>query len=83
MENGVDALGRPREVVLVGDVAEHGLQPRMRRQWGRCTVERAHLVAAIQQLGYQVGSDEPGTPGDQNVSQFGGQRRITHAGDAN
>ena len=34
----------------------------------------------FQELGHQVGADESGAAGDEDSSEFGGQRCITHAG---
>ena len=48
VEDGVDARDGRGDVVGVGDVADDGLQPRMVGQRGRCAVERADLVSAVE-----------------------------------
>ena len=90
VEDGVDALDGGRDGVLVADVALDDLQPRMRGERGRRAVERAHLVASLEQLGHQVRPDEAGAAGDQHTAELGAhvrsrtigsQRCITHAGE--
>ena len=74
VEDGVDAVDGGRDGVLVADVALDDLQPRMRGQRGRRAVERAHLVAPLEQFRHQVGPDEAGAAGDQHTAEFSRQR---------
>ena len=50
------------------------LQPRMLGQRGRRAVERAHLVAPLEQFRHQVGPDEAGAAGDKHTAKISRQR---------
>jgi len=43
-------------------------------KWGRNAVEGPDPVSTIEEFAHQVDADEAGASGDENVSQFGGQR---------
>ena len=79
VKDRVDPVHRRGTDGRVGDVALQHLQLRMLRQGRRSAVERSHLVSAVEQGGHQVRADEARAPGDQDASEFGLQRCITHS----
>ena len=79
MDDGVDAVDGGRNGALVTDVAFDDLQPWMLGKRGRRPVERAHLMASLEQLRHQVGPYEAGAPGHQHTAKISRQCWITHA----
>ena len=83
VEDRVDPVDRGGDGGGVADVALEHLEPLVRRQRRRRPVEGADEVSAVEQLGHQVGADEPGAAGHQDAAEFGCQRGITHGGEDN
>jgi hypothetical protein len=83
VEHGVDAVDGRCNSVLVADVALKYLEPGVRGQRRGRAVERAHVMAPLEQFRHQVGPDEAGATGDQHTAKISRQRCITHAGEHN
>jgi hypothetical protein len=50
---------------------------------GRNAVEGPDPVTTIEEFAHKVGADEAGASGDENFSQFSGQRWVTKAASIN
>lgn len=73
VDDGVDALDGLRHVAGVGDVPDDRLEPVTRGEWRRRPVEGPDLVAAVEQLGHEVGADETGAAGHEHAAKSSGQ----------